>query len=410
MIESQPDNLQPVPHLSSDQLSAFAENMLPEHERVVALTHLADCPDCRQVVFLAQKSGPTLTAPAPAIEAPRRRWFTFAQFFGAATAALACSLILALIIHMHRDQSAPIQAVTTAKVEQPDALAPAIPAPTTPSAQRSAPVTHAAVAPAIPRGPAPPPKPALVLIAPTPQIVPVPQTLNASGTGITTGHFTELKQKGVTSFNANSTANANNYALLPPKAPTSVGGIVSMPAAAPAKSRQRASYVTADSLAAPAPPPAGASSQATNGVIDAASLQQLRLSGVAALNKAAAKSATAPIIQLPSNKPAANVLHATGRTLALDTDGNLFLSLDSGKRWTAVSPQWPGKAIAISLSATPARFYLQQPSQTQTQANLSGDANGLPLQQAPVPASGFDLTTATGAVWHSTDGITWHAR
>jgi hypothetical protein len=154
---------------------------------------------------------------------------------------------------------------------------------------------------------------------------------------------------------------------------------------------------------------------AASETVNAASIENLPLSGRAMLNKAANKSA-APPIQLPSNKRAANVLHASGRTLALDTAGALFFSLDLGKHWTTIAPQWPGKAVAISFATTPARLYLQQPAQNQTQnqdnSSISGSAaaSGIPQQQSPIPTAGFDLTTASGAVWHSTDGLTWHPR
>jgi hypothetical protein len=31
-------------------------------------------------------------------------------------------------------------------------------------------------------------------------------------------------------------------------------------------------------------------------------------------------------------------------------------------------------------------------------------------QQAPIPTAGFELTTSTGAVWLSTDGLIWHPK
>jgi hypothetical protein len=150
--------------------------------------------------------------------------------------------------------------------------------------------------------------------------------------------------------------------------------------------------VTAAAPSVPTPSEVAADNISTN------SIQNLPLNGRAAMSQAAAKPAPQKLIQLPSKKPAVSVLTAAGHTLALDTTGTLFLSPDFGKHWTAVTPQWSGKAVQLTYAATPARLYQVQPSQTQTQ------------QQAAIPATGFDLTTASGAVWHSSDGLTWQPR
>jgi hypothetical protein len=49
------NRFQPGQHPDADQLSAFMEMALPEHERLETLAHLAECEDCRTIVFLAQK-------------------------------------------------------------------------------------------------------------------------------------------------------------------------------------------------------------------------------------------------------------------------------------------------------------------------------------------------------------------
>jgi hypothetical protein len=123
-----------------------------------------------------------------------------------------------------------------------------------------------------------------------------------------------------------------------------------------------------------------------------------------------------PPIHLPSNKPVASRLYAGNRTLALDTAGALFITYDSGRHWIAVAAQWPGKAAQLSFAASPARLYQVQPQQSQTQSESSvttgAAAPGLAQQsqQTIAPTAGFQLTTSTGAVWLSTDGLTWHAR
>jgi hypothetical protein len=238
------ENFQPAPHLSPDQLSAFAENVLPEHERLAALTHLSACADCRQVVFLAQQAEPGLTAPAPASATPRRGWFTLPQIFGAATAALACSLILALIIHLRHTEIPSTPSVTTAKIETPPAPTPTSTPNTPPTAKFKS---------YIPIDPDPvldiPPKPAQV------QMAPPPQTFGAIGAGTATGQYFESRQKDKASLDAYSAPAASTYAALPPKTPAAIHGAMPAPAAAPQESRLRENYIAADSVAAPPPPP-----------------------------------------------------------------------------------------------------------------------------------------------------------
>jgi hypothetical protein len=123
------------------------------------------------------------------------------------------------------------------------------------------------------------------------------------------------------------------------------------------------------------------------------------LSGRSVQSYAALTPGVAPPINLPSKKPVAAQLNAGSRTLALDNTGALFLSYDQGKHWTTVKAQWSGKAVQLSFATTPSRLYQVQPSQTQTQT-----------QQSPIATSGFELTTATGAVWLSSDGLTWHPK
>lgn len=83
-------------HLDPDQINAFAEGVLPEHERLLAMAHLAECPQCRDVVFLAQEA---LAAESPAASVPAaperatfwKRWFGPLPLAGAA--ALACGTV-----------------------------------------------------------------------------------------------------------------------------------------------------------------------------------------------------------------------------------------------------------------------------------------------------------------------------
>jgi len=86
------DHLHHGLHPDTDSLNAFVEGALAEHERLQCLAHLADCPRCREVVFLARE-------PAPVASVERtvrtwRRWFAPMPAF--ATAGLFSLAMLAV--------------------------------------------------------------------------------------------------------------------------------------------------------------------------------------------------------------------------------------------------------------------------------------------------------------------------
>ena len=89
----------PGPHPDADLLSAFAESVLPERERVQILAHLGECGDCRQIVFFALPDSAE-TQRVLAIE-PRRR-SGFALRWGTLAAVIAVCAIL-LVATRHRD-------------------------------------------------------------------------------------------------------------------------------------------------------------------------------------------------------------------------------------------------------------------------------------------------------------------
>ena len=90
------EHIHPGPHPDADQLNAFIEGVLPEHERLSSLAHLAECSRCRQLVFLAQEPAPVFAA---AKTAPVwRSWFRLVPVF---SAALAGVVLVAVFLHLH---------------------------------------------------------------------------------------------------------------------------------------------------------------------------------------------------------------------------------------------------------------------------------------------------------------------
>jgi hypothetical protein len=170
---------------------------------------------------------------------------------------------------------------------------------------------------------------------------------------------------------------------------------------------------------AAAPPPAPMQSASSETVtVDAATVESLPLAARNTTNYAELAPGVVPPIKLPSKKPIASQLSSGNRILALDTAGALFLSTDTGKHWRAIAPQWSGKAVQLAFAPSPARAYINQPQPNQTQItsnqstgviiNGTGSQNAAPQQQTVIPTAGFQLTTAAGAIWLSTDGLNWH--
>ena len=76
-----------TPHPDAGMLAAFAENALPDQERRQLLQHLGDCPECREIVFLATPQ-PAEIQQVLSFPGPR---FRFAMRY----AGLAASLVVA---------------------------------------------------------------------------------------------------------------------------------------------------------------------------------------------------------------------------------------------------------------------------------------------------------------------------
>ncbi|HTV16955.1 MAG TPA: carboxypeptidase-like regulatory domain-containing protein [Acidobacteriaceae bacterium] len=95
---------------------------------------------------------------------------------------------------------------------------------------------------------------------------------------------------------------------------------------------------------------------------------------------------------LPGRLPATTTVVRSGRILALDTAGTLFLSRNGGRKWKKVPPVWSGSIAHLGLAepGVSAALHKAEPSRTTP-----------PL---------FELTSTDGAVWISSDGVHWRLR
>jgi hypothetical protein len=123
-------------------------------------------------------------------------------------------------------------------------------------------------------------------------------------------------------------------------------------------------------------------------------------------NAAQAKSIRVP---LPSKRPAVSTISNGPEILAVDSAGDLFLSKDAGLRWQHVTHRWTGKAIKVSLAFPPS---MTQPAPSRTlSAGATASTNFEAATSTAVATRvGFELTTDTGAIWSSPDGLVWKQR
>ncbi|HKD91235.1 MAG TPA: hypothetical protein VKB56_05005, partial [Terriglobales bacterium] len=114
----------PAEHLDPDVLAAFAEHRLSEQEHIVAISHLATCADCREVVALASEIEPDLQAatPAKSVPIPHRRLSMWRVGMIGALAALAVSATVLL----RMDRSRPAAATAKLQVGEPAAAPPSL--------------------------------------------------------------------------------------------------------------------------------------------------------------------------------------------------------------------------------------------------------------------------------------------
>jgi hypothetical protein len=109
--------------------------------------------------------------------------------------------------------------------------------------------------------------------------------------------------------------------------------------------------------------------------------------------------------RLPNGLTAVSTVSALHRLLALDTSGALFRSEDSGATWTVIPQQWQSRALEVRIHASTAdkSFPASSASTDQAKTNQSKTDKAKLLVAAP----SFEIVTADGSTWISTDGAVW---
>jgi hypothetical protein len=351
------DSFQPGHHPDADQLSAFAEQALPAHERADVLSHLADCADCRAVVFLA----PALTPqPAPPQSAPPRRWW-FSGWTLAWPVAAAFAILLLTIALRH--QARPPSSSTSQIAESP---APKIAPPVSPPLAPPPPAVPEKAARG--RAPARPevPHTAATMAQPAGQAAP-PKTLtymDIQDLAVTGRDTTELLKvlPGVSAPNQGASVVAGSGA----------GGMA----------------------AAPAPPTVA--NGARQPVVPEPNASATVISGDAlnALSDARALGAQ----PLPSHLAALSIATAGARVLAMDTAHSVFISEDGGLHWQAVRPAWQGRAVRVALVSQNASVPIAATAAAALNRRAAIQAPAVEAAAAPPPPSVPGTSLLSGIV------------
>lgn len=372
-------------HPDADSLNAFIEGVLPEHERLQCLAHLAECDRCREVVFLTQEP---LAAPKPV--PIRRRWFAPIPVFSAAAAA--CLVVAAAWIYLHRTPAPPAHEIATQPVRvSPPAVQQQVQAP--PSVTSSAKRESNRVArhevwpgnmmtrpfkkeeptllppPSLPnQQPSPPLSVASEIAQPAPPTRPQDGLAGITGTvtdpagAVISGAAIALHELSTSSITKAQTDTSGKFKVsgLPP-------GRYQLQITSPGFQQTAMQIDLPPREVAIVTPTLSVGSVSETVEVTAAT---------PTLQTESASLAFEPHA-LPSKLPVATSLANGKIMLSVDSAGTLFLSKNKGKSWKAVKPVWTGKVVELA-------------------------------EPDPPSIAKFQLTTDSGTEWLSRDGSHWY--
>ncbi len=440
-------------HPDENLLAAFAEHSLTSREHESVLEHLSNCARCRDVVFLAQQAF-LEEAERSEVAPPRPVVMGWGRVWWAAAGVLAVLLIvIPIAVYRHRDQ----QVASSGRLGAP-AIAEPGPAGDSLSLARIAPAKPAAKL-AVRRA-----SPAVVeergeiagsvadrsgAAVPGAQVTVRAASSGAARTAVTNpqGQFdvaalpsgryqVQVEAQGFKTLTHELTVQASERASLDAKldvGEASQSVTVSAANAAVADSlvagaaggnaaggkiekREAANFPLSGRSAAPASPPppvAGAAAPAAVGPVasgnGAAPVATFTVKdGV--VQRCLGTECAAQI--LPVGARAVSAAASAQTVMALDSDGNVYLSSDQGEHWKQAAAQWSGRAVGLRI-APPAQTenVTQAKGAFATTHALHGAAVA---KRAPTPSVSpvtFELTNEQGKTWVSSDeGKTWTAK
>ncbi len=356
-------------HPDADVLNAFLEGVLPEHERAVCLTHLAECRQCREVVSLAEYAA---VEPLTVVEVKAPFWKRLFRPMPVMV-VLVTAIIVTFTIGLYRmiraaEPNPQVTASAVTPVETPPAPIPAtqaepgrtpVRARTKPRAIVVEPEPQPAVA-AAPPPPAPPPEP-LPQSAPAaanaraPAAAVVGTVMDRAGAVIPNARI-ELKNE-TTGAEVVSASNARGEFSIPGLMPGKYDASVTAPGfrkfVRPFVDVQPQEVARLDSTL-----DVGATSDTVTVTAEAPLLktESGEISHRVENQSAASLPLFAPSRVAPLQFPAYTLPDGSrpvtfavrGRTVvAADATGALFFSDDGGKNWKPVKGKWKGKVVRV---------------------------------------------------------------
>jgi hypothetical protein len=403
-------------HPDPDGLNAFVEGALPEHERVECLAHLAECVQCREVVFLAQKAA-EIEEPVAVPEAPVSFWQRLLRPM-AVVSVVAAAIVAVFSFGLYRmirsaEPQPQVTASTKAPVETAAAPAPAAKAgeqtpelqptprkasprnvlreleqpPASPAPAPAPAAPHVVAPPVVASAPPPPPPPAPVAAAAqAAEGAGVVGTIIDPAGAVISSARVELKNEdtGVSYTSTSDARGQYSIAGMPPGrydlSVTSMGfkkfvrpGINVQPQeiARFDSALQVGAATESVTVTAEASLLKTESGELSHNV-DLTSLDRLPLLTGAGGNFRAVTGAS-PVYTLPDKSTPVSVATKDKLVVAVDSAGALLVSENAGKNWTRVKATWKGKVVRVAVSA-----------------------NAM-----------FELTTDPASTWVSTDGRHW---
>jgi hypothetical protein len=384
------EGVHPGVHPDPDALNAFVESALSEHERVECLAHLAECGQCREVVFLAQKAA-EMEMPAAVTEAPVSFWQRLLRprvVVSVAAAAIVAVFSFGLYRMTRSAEPQPrVTASTNAPVQTAPAAKAAEPTPELQPTLRKVSPRQVTKEPEKPPAAAAPP---VVASTPLPDAPPAPvaapvQSADVAGVigtiidpagEVIASARVELKNQE-TGATYTSTSDARGQYSIAGLAAGRYDFSVTSPGfkkfVRPGINVQAQETARLDSKL-----DVGAASESVTITAEAVLLrtESGELSHQVAsadLNGLPLLTPTSPRYTLPDKSTPVSVATKDKLVVAVDSAGALFASENAGKNWTRVKATWKGKAVKVSATAI------------------------------------FELTTDPASVWVSADGRHWSA-
>ena len=418
--------LHPGQHPDADQFSAFAEGVLPDHERVEMLAHLAECADCRQIVFLAQQAQEAEIPPSDAPAGHVSWWKNWGRLWPVA-AALACGLLVAAFLERRQSRDIP---------QKSDVAFESAATPVSPLQEKVSPPVVPEVRSAEPA----PSRKSNTAAKVAPSLHPQLAAPRYGVDGFSSVHgslATDHLANKPSLFSPDAAVGGQQKSSASSAGSASLGNVIGLPAAQQAPSQEpqnnplnvnvngaqppilKAQNQTFSQRAAAARPLSGPSqsdiqrsASQTVAVTNEAPVLQTENAAVSsgAIGGPIPLRAISPYglrAPLPSKRPAISTISNGHETLAVDSAGDLFAIENAGIRWRQIAHLWTGKAVKVSLASPN--------SMTRTAPNSSAGAmaatNSEAAKPAPVaPWVGFELITDSGAIWSSPDGLVWRPR